>query len=91
MSKQELVGYLLANRARIGSTAIVDCLALADLKTRLKPWERVQPTALCELLDVATQSYVSKRLKLLVRAGLLEYESGFRGETGYVLLRVGPA
>ena len=91
MSKQDLVGYLLANRARFGSTMIVDCLALADLKARLKPWERVQPTALCELLDVSTPSYASRRLKSLVRAGLLEYESGVVGETGYVLFRVGPA
>lgn len=92
MKMSDLVRHLLQHRFRYGNTVILDCLALADLVSRHDPWQRFQVQELCELLGVTTScpSYLSYRLRQMMRAGLLEYQAGVSRDPGYLFLRVGP-
>ena len=92
MKMRDLVRHLLQHRFRYGNTVILDCLALADLVSQGEEWQQYQVTELCELLGVATScpSYLSYRLRQVMRAGLLEYQAGVSGDPGYLFLRVGP-
>ena len=92
MKMSDLVRHLLQHRFRYGNTVILDCLALADLVSRHDPWQRFQVVELSELLGVSNgaPSYLSYRLRQLVRAGLLEYQAGVPYDPGYLFLRVGP-
>ena len=91
--KADLLDHLLARREQLTNQVIVDCLALARLHAELRPWQRVPSRVMAERLGVSPgcPSYVSKRLMNVVRAGLLHYEAGDKGNPGYAIHRVGPA
>lgn len=88
----DLLDLLLTRRSALTNQVIVDTLALWRLQQQLQPWERVPADVMARQLEVSVgcPSYVSKRLMNVVRAGLLHYEAGDRGEPGYLIHRVGP-
>lgn len=85
----DLIDHLLEGRHRFQNQAIIDCLALARLEP--SPRERQSVASLLLLLDVANRSNLSHKLHNLKRHGLIAYEPGCTGDTGYRITRVGPA
>lgn len=85
----DLLTYLLQERHRIPNQVIIDCLALARLKP--SPSRRIPQAEMQETLGTCNQSHLSHRLTRLKKAGLIDYEAGWRGEPGYCIFRVGPA
>jgi hypothetical protein len=88
MTETELVTYLLANRHCITNRVFIACLALNRMT--LRPNHRVHIGDLMQVLEVNSHQQVSLFLRDLCRAGLLEYESGVRGDPGYLITRIGP-
>jgi hypothetical protein len=88
MSTPVLLQYLLDNRHRFNNKVLIDCLALASHGAAGR---RIMVHELEEVLQVQGFAYVSVRLRLLKRAGLVDYTSGHWSRPGYVFHRVGPA
>ncbi len=88
MTETELVTYLLANRFRITNRTFIACLALNRMT--LRPNHRVHIGDLMQALGASSHQHVSLLFRELYRAGLLEYESGVRGDPGYFITRIGP-
>ena len=88
MTETDIVTHLLANRHRIPSRAIINCLALARAKPN--PKYRVTAQILMELFHHSTRSGISVLMSELRRCGLVEFQPGARGEPGYLITRVGP-
>jgi hypothetical protein len=84
-----LVHHLLANRHALPQRAIISCLALAQLNPA--PTRRVPTTELMQVLDVLRHPHLSKLLRELKAADLVEYEAGTVSDPGYLFWRVGPA
>jgi hypothetical protein len=85
-----LLQHLLANRYKLSDGAIADCLDLAIIAQQHRgqrlPWE-----LLARRWGCMNQPYLSKRMRRLANAGLLDYDCGVSGEPGYLIHRVGPA
>ena len=88
MTETDLVTHLLANRHRIPSRAIINCLALARAKPN--PKYRVTAEILMELFHHSSRGGISVLMSELRRCGLIEFQPGVRGEPGYLITRVGP-
>ncbi len=88
MTETDLVTHLLANRHKIPSRAILNCLALARAKPN--PNYRVTAEILMELFHHSSPSGISVLMSELRRCGLIEFQPGVRGEPGYLITRVGP-
>ncbi len=86
---KDLIDYLLDGRHRFPNQTIIDCLALARLEP--SPDERFTWEVLAAILGTSQQPALSNKLHNLKRAGLLDFESGDRGDPGYRILRVGPS
>jgi hypothetical protein len=84
-----LVHHLLSKRHQLPQRAIISCLLLAQLNPR--PTRRVPTAELMQLFNVLQQSHLSKLLRELRTADLVDYESGTVPEPGYLFWRVGPA
>ena len=85
----DLLNHLLDGRHRLPNQTIIDCLALARLQP--SPDERFTWQVLAAVLCTTQQPALSHKLHNLKRAGLLDFESGDRGDPGYSILRVGPS
>ena len=84
----DLVAYLVQERHRIPNQVIIDCLVLAQQKP--SPKRRIPHAEMQKLFGTCDRSALSQRLSRLKRAGLIDYEAGWRGEPGYCIFRVGP-
>lgn len=84
-----LVHHLLQRRHQLPQRAIISCLLLAQLNPQ--PTRRVPATELMQLLDVLRHPHLSKLLRELRAADLVEYECGTISDPGYLFWRVGPA
>lgn len=84
-----LVHHLLARRYRLPQRAIISCLLLAQLNPQ--PTRRVATIELMRLFNVLQHNHLSKILRELRAADLVDYESGSVAEPGYLFWRVGPA
>ena len=84
-----LIDHLLEGRHRFPNQVIIDCLALARMDP--SPDERFTWEVLAAILGVNEQPRVSNKLHKLKRVGLLDFESGDRGDPGYRITRVGPS
>ena len=84
-----LLQYLLANRHVLSDGAIADCLDLAIIAEQHQgcrvPWE-----LLARRWGCINQPYLSKRMRRLAKAGLVDYEAGVACDPGYLIHRVGP-
>ena len=90
MQFSDLLSYLLDNRHRFTGTTIVDCIDLAIIVSA-DPLRRVQSTTLERRWACNSHQAVSLRIGRLRKAGLVDYERGAVGNTGYLFLRIGPA
>jgi len=88
MTETALVTYLLANRYRIPNRAFINCLALARLNPT--PASRVSVDELILLFQHSKRGGISGIMLELKRCGLVEFDSGVRGDPGYLIWRVGP-
>ncbi len=88
MSETDLVTHLLANRHRISSRAILNCLALARPKPN--PKYRVTAEILMGLFHHSSRGRIRVLMLELQRCGLVEFQAGVRGKPGYLITRVGP-
>jgi len=84
-----LVHHLLAHRYRLPQRAIISCLLLAQLNPQ--PTRRVPTPELMQLFNVLRHNHLSKLLRELKAADLVEYEPGTVSDPGYLFWRVGPA
>jgi len=84
-----LVHHLLSRRHQLPQRAIISCLALAAADPQ--PTRRVATAELMRLFDVLRHPHLSKLLRELEAADLVDYESGTTLEPGYLFWRVGPA
>jgi DNA-binding MarR family transcriptional regulator len=83
----DLVDHLLAHRHRIPNRSVLDVLALVRFgpsTSRRYSWRE-----LAEVFGVVSRPYVTQKLRLLERLGLLSYEPGTYDEPGYLIHRVG--
>ena len=78
----------MARRRQLPQRAIISCLLLAELNPR--PQRRVPADELMQLFDVLQRSHLSKLLRELRAADLVEYETGTNANPGYLFWRVGP-
>lgn len=83
-----LVHHLLSRRHQLPQRAIISCLVLAQLDP--KPTRRVPADELMRALNVLRHSHLSKLLRELRAADLVEYEAGTVSDPGYLFWRVGP-
>jgi hypothetical protein len=84
-----LVHHLLAHRYRLPQRAIISCLLLAQLDPQ--PTRRVPTPELMRRFNVLRHNHLSKLLRELKAADLVEYEPGTVSDPGYLFWRVGPA
>jgi hypothetical protein len=84
-----LVHHLLSRHHQLPQRAIISCLALAQLNPQ--PTRRVPTAELMQVLDVLRHPHLSKLLRELKAADLVEYEPGTVSDPGYLFWRVGPA
>lgn len=89
MQLSNLLSYLLDNRHRFTGTTIVDCIDLAIIVSA-DPLRRVQLTTLERRWACNSYQAVSFRIGRLRKAGLVDYERGAPGNTGYLFFRIGP-
>jgi len=90
MTITTLLQYLLANRHTLSGDTIADCLDLAIIAEQHRG-RRVGWELLARRWGCINQPYLSKRMRRLVNAGLIDYEAGVTGDPGYLIHRVGPA
>jgi hypothetical protein len=84
-----LVHHLLSQHHQLPSRAIITCLLLAQLDPQ--PTRRVPTAELMQRFNVLRHNHLSKLLRELKAADLVEYEAGTIGDPGYLFWRVGPA
>ena len=84
-----LVHHLLSRHHQLPNRAIIDCLLLAQLNPQ--PTRRVSTAELMQLFNVLRHTHLSKLLRELKAADLVEYEPGTVSDPGYLFWRVGPA
>jgi hypothetical protein len=84
-----LVHHLLSRHHQLPQRAIITCLLLAQLNPQ--PTRRVPTAELMQRFNVLRHNHLSKLLRELKAADLVEYEAGTIGDPGYLFWRVGPA
>lgn len=86
----DLAQYLLTQRHRLSGDTITDCIALALLWNQA-PTARITWHQLGDCWGTGSHSYVSKRMRKLIKAGLISYDVGTLDASGYLIHRIGPA
>lgn len=85
----DLAQYLLTQRHRLSGDTITDCIALALLWNQA-PTARITWHQLGDCWGTGSHSYVSKRMRKLIKAGLISYDVGTLDAPGYLIHRIGP-
>jgi hypothetical protein len=84
----ELVTALLAQRATRNNSALIDCLGLADLVRVTGRNGPFPPWQVMRALNSRTATDVSRRLRRLRIAGLIDAD--YEGRDGLLINRIGP-